>query len=155
MIEPSTINTVIYHANCNDGFGACYAAWKLLGNRCEYIACSHGEPPPDVTGKKVAILDFSFNNATVKQMIKDAEGLIVIDHHKSAMVELHDISNTIFDMKKSGAMLAWEFFHPGKEPPKFIRAILYISEMLATLCTLIWLRGQLLLLRIAILFINY
>tara|TARA_R110001592_G_scaffold361584_2_gene672604 strand:+ start:14727 stop:15683 length:957 start_codon:yes stop_codon:yes gene_type:complete len=123
MIEPSTINTVIYHSNCNDGFGACYSAWKLLGNRCEYIACSHGEPPPDVTGKRVAILDFSFDNKTTKQMIEKAESLIIIDHHKSAMVELHDISNAIFDMKKSGAILAWEFFHPGKESPKFIQYI--------------------------------
>lgn len=123
MIEPSSINTVIYHANCNDGFGACYSAWKLLGSRCEYIAASHGDPPPDVKGKRVAILDYSFNNATTKAMIADAEALIVIDHHKSAVVELHDISNTIFDMKKSGAMLAWEFFHPGKEPPKFIQYI--------------------------------
>ena len=56
-------------------------------------------------------------------MIEEAEGLIVIDHHKSAMVELHDISNTRFDMTKSGAMLAWEFFHPGKECPKFIKYI--------------------------------
>jgi len=56
-------------------------------------------------------------------MIDDANSLLVIDHHKSAMVELHDISNTHFDMTKSGAMLAWEFFHPGKEPPKFVRYI--------------------------------
>ncbi len=123
MLEPSSINLVIYHANCNDGFGAAYAAWKLLGNRCEYIACNHGDTPPDVTGKRVAILDFSFNNATTKELIKTADALIVIDHHKSAVVELHDISNTIFDMTKSGAMLAWEFFHPGKESPKFIQYI--------------------------------
>jgi len=56
-------------------------------------------------------------------MIEEANSLLVIDHHKSAMVELHDISNTKFDMHKSGAMLAWEFFHPGKEPPKFIQYI--------------------------------
>ncbi len=56
-------------------------------------------------------------------MIKDSNALLVIDHHKSAMVELHDISSTHFDMTKSGAMLAWEFFHPGKEPPKFIKYI--------------------------------
>ena len=123
MIEPTTINTVIYHANCNDGFGAAYSAWNLLGGKCEYIAAVHGEDPPDVKGKRVAILDYSFGNQITKNMIKDAEALIVIDHHKSAMVELHDISNTIFDMKKSGAMLAWEFFHPGKEPPKFIQYI--------------------------------
>ena len=123
MIEPTSIDTVIYHADCSDGFGAAYAAWKLLGNRAEYYACKHGNPPPDVQGKNVAILDFSYNNATTKQMIEDADGLIIIDHHKSAIVELHDISNTIFDMTKSGAILSWEFFHPGKEPPKFIEYI--------------------------------
>lgn len=123
VIEPSSIDTVIYHASCTDGFGAAYSAWKLLGNRATYYACKHGDAPPDVSGKVVAILDFSFNNATTKQMIKDSEGLIIIDHHKSAVVELHDISNALFDMTKSGAMLAWEWFHPGKEPPKFINYI--------------------------------
>ena len=123
MMEPSSVNVVIYHANCNDGFGAAYSAWKLLGNRAEYHAASHGSPPPDVTGKRVVILDFSYNNATTKALIEQAEELWVIDHHKSNMVELHDISNTHFDMTKSGAMLAWEFFHPGKEAPKFINYI--------------------------------
>lgn len=123
VVEPNQVNCVIYHADCTDGFGAAYSAWKQLGNRAEYHACKHGTTPPDVKGKIVAILDFSFDNATTKKMIEEAEALIVIDHHKSAMVELHDISNTLFDMTKSGAMLAWEFFHPGKEPPKFIRYI--------------------------------
>ncbi len=119
-MDPNSVNVVIYHADCTDGFGAAYSAWKCLGNRAEYYACKHGTPPPDVTGKNVVILDFSFNNATTKKMIESAENLLVIDHHKSAVVELHDIPNTRFDMTKSGAMLSWEFFHPGKEHPKFI-----------------------------------
>ena len=123
MLEPSSVNCVIYHADCTDGFGAAYSAWKLLGNRAEYYPCKHGIKPPNVKDKNVVILDFSFNNKTTKKMIKDAKSLLVIDHHKSAMVELHDISNTHFDMTKSGAMLAWEWFHPGKEPPKFIQYI--------------------------------
>ena len=121
--DPNSVNMVIYHADCTDGFGAAYAAWSRLGNRADYHACKHGTPPPDVKGKVVVILDFSFDNATTKKMIEDAAELIVIDHHKSAMVELHDISHTHFDMTKSGAMLSWEYFHPGKEPPKFIRYI--------------------------------
>ena len=122
-LDPASIDLVIYHAKCSDGFGAAWSAWKLLGNKSEYYAATHGDPPPDVKGKNVAILDFSYSNATTKQMIEDAENLIIIDHHKSAMVELHDVTNTIFDMKHSGAMLSWNFFHPGKEPPKFIRYI--------------------------------
>ena len=122
-MDPNSVNTVIYHADCTDGFGAAYSAWKCLGNRAEYFACKHGTPAPDVKGKNVVILDFSFDNKTTKKMIEDAASLLVIDHHKSAMVELHDITNTHFDMTKSGAMLSWEFFHPGKEPPKFVQYI--------------------------------
>ena len=123
MLEPSSVDCVIYHANCTDGFGAAFSAWKLLGNRAEYHARAHGHKPPNVKGKNVVILDFSFDNKTTKKLIKDANNLLVIDHHKSAMVELHDISNTIFDMSKSGATMSWEFFHPGKEAPKFIQYI--------------------------------
>ena len=72
MIEASSVNVVIYHADCTDGFGAAYSAWKLLGNRAEYHACKHGTTPPDVKGKNVVVLDFAFNNATTKKMIEVA-----------------------------------------------------------------------------------
>jgi len=123
VVEPTSVNCVIYHANCTDGFGAAYSAWKLLGNRAEYHACHHGKPPPDVKDKVVAILDFSYKNDVIRQMAEDAKALIVIDHHKTAMVELHDFPNTIFDMSHSGTILAWKFFHPGKEAPKFLEYI--------------------------------
>ena len=123
IVEPSSIDLVIYHANCSDGMGAAWSAWQLLGDRADYYAASHGDPPPDVKGRRVAILDFSYSNPVIKQMIKDAEAFVIIDHHKSAMVELHDITSAVFDMNHSGAMLAWKFFHPGKEPPQLIKYI--------------------------------
>jgi oligoribonuclease NrnB/cAMP/cGMP phosphodiesterase (DHH superfamily) len=123
MLDPNSINLVIYHANCTDGFGAAYSAWKLLGDRAEYHAAKYGEPPPDVKGKNVVVLDFSYDNATTKILMKEAKGFLVIDHHKSAMVELHDVSCTHFDMNHSGAMLSWRFFHPGKEAPRLIKFI--------------------------------
>ena len=123
ILEPSSVDLVIYHGNCTDGFGAAYAAWKLLGDRAEYHAAKYGEPPPDVAGKNVLVVDFSYDNATTKRLIKDAKGLLVLDHHKSAMVELHDIDCTHVDMNHSGAMLAWTFFHPGKEAPRMIKHI--------------------------------
>ena len=94
-----------------------------MGNRAEYIACSHGEAPPNVKGKKVAICDFSFKNDVTKKLIEEADGLVILDHHKSAMVELHDIPDAIFNMEKSGAVITWEFFHPGQDAPKFIQYI--------------------------------
>ena len=72
-VEPNQVNCVIYHADCTDGFGAAYAAWKQLGNRAEYFACKHGTPPPDVKGKIVAILDFSFNTISEKLIPKKSK----------------------------------------------------------------------------------
>ena len=115
--NPRDVDLVIYHKNCTDGFGAAYSAWRLLGNRAEYIACSHGETPPNVKGKKVAICAFSFKNDVTKKLIEEADALVILDHHKSAMVELHDIPDAIFNMEKSGAVITSEFFHPGKDVP--------------------------------------
>lgn len=123
ILEPSSVNLVIYHANCTDGFGAAYAAWKLLGDRAEYHPAKYGEAPPDVSGKNVVVLDFSYDNTTTKKLMKDAKNFLIIDHHKTAMVELHDVSCTRFDMNHSGAMLAWKFFHPGKDAPRLIKFI--------------------------------
>ncbi len=122
-MEPSSVNFVIYHGNCTDGFGAAYAAWKLLGDRAEYYAAKYGESPPSLVGKNVVVLDFSYDNATTKRLMKEAKNFLVIDHHKTAMVELHDVSCTRFDMNHSGAMLSWKFFHPGKEAPRMIKYI--------------------------------
>jgi oligoribonuclease NrnB/cAMP/cGMP phosphodiesterase (DHH superfamily) len=122
-MDPGSVDFVIYHGDCSDGFGAAYSAWKLLGDRAEYHSAKYGEPPPDVAGKNVVVLDFSYDNATTKRLIKEAKSFLIIDHHKSAMVELHDVSCTRFDMNHSGAMLAWKFFHPGKEAPRLIKFI--------------------------------
>lgn len=123
MLDPNSVNLVIYHGGCTDGYGAAWSAWKLLGDRAVYHPGRYGDPPPDVKGKVVAILDFSYDNLTTKNLIEDSEALIIIDHHKSAMVELHDVNCTHFDMNHSGAMLAWKFFHPGKEAPRMIKYI--------------------------------
>lgn len=123
LLSPNEVDFVIYHAGCTDGFGAAFSAWKLLGDRATYHAAKYGEKPPEVKGKNVVVLDFSYDNATTKKLMKEADGFLVIDHHKSAMIELHDVTCTHFDMNHSGAMLAWKFFHPGKEPPRMIKHI--------------------------------
>lgn len=123
MMNPSDVDLVIYHFECSDGFGAAFSAWKLLGDRALYFPAKYGEPPPDVKGKNVVVLDFSYDNATTKRLISESKNFLVIDHHKSAMIELHDVSCTHFDMNHSGAMLAWKFFHPGKDVPRMIKFI--------------------------------
>lgn len=107
---------VIYHrkqlTTCYDGFGAALAA-KLHSNwqHAEYIAMCYGETPPDVAGKDVLILDFSFPREILKQMHFLANTLLVIDHHKTAKDDLVGLPYCIFNMSKSGAVLTWEYLH--------------------------------------------
>lgn len=119
----SEIDLVIYHAGCSDGFGAAWAAHKVLGGRAEYYAASYGEPPPDVTGKRVAIVDFSYSRSVTESMIELAESLIILDHHKTAAENLRDLPELVFDNSHSGAILSWNYFHPGKEAPRFLKYI--------------------------------
>ena len=113
---------VIYHRSCLDGFGAAYAAWRKYPN-AEFIPIQYGETPPDVTGRDVFILDFSFKRDVLQAMYQQAKSLQVIDHHKTAQEDLEGLDYALFDMSKSGAMLAWEYFHPGKHIPILIHHI--------------------------------
>ena len=121
--KPQDIDLVIYHGNCMDGFASAWAAWKLLGDKAEYMAAAYSDSVPDVAGRKVAIIDFSYSRRELKQMIEKSNALIVLDHHKSAEDDLKGIEEAVFDMSRSGAMMSWQFFHPGVDPPTFLRYI--------------------------------
>lgn len=107
---------VIYHKNCADGFGAAFAAWMRMGDTADYLPMYHDEQPPDVTGRLVYLVDFSFKRPVLLALREKAHRLIVIDHHKSAQEDLAGLDDTVFDMNHSGAVLAWEFFHTGPAP---------------------------------------
>lgn len=110
---------VLYHANCPDGFAAAWAAWRALGDDAEYIPCSYGHEPPDVTGARVFIVDFSFKRDVMFKLLYQAETITLLDHHITAQQDLADLEHPrfffTFDMNKSGATLTWEHFH-GDEP---------------------------------------
>lgn len=112
------MNVVLYHANCTDGFGAAYAAWKALGDRAKYIPCQHTDPPPQLdSSDEVGIFDFSYPRATLLDLKSQVKSLILRDHHASAQTDLGDLDFCHFDLTKSGAVLAWEYFHPGVPVP--------------------------------------
>lgn len=120
--------TVIYHADCPDGFGAAYAAWLVLGDRADYAPCQHGEPPPDVTGRDVYILDFSFDADVLQSLRTQARSITLLDHHRTAHDKLRYLQcgpgfQLLFDMERSGARLAWDHFHPGQPVPHLISRI--------------------------------
>lgn len=123
---------ILYHGNCYDGFGAAWAAWKKFGDQAEYRPAFYGmEPPDDWCGRDCYVLDFSFPAEIIRSRQLDQSYLLgvtdfrVIDHHKTAQADLADLGCCIFDMNKSGAVLAWEFFHPELSVPKLL---LYIQD---------------------------
>jgi hypothetical protein len=150
----------IYHGNCADGFGAAWVVRKALGSGVEFVAGVYGQQPPDVTGKDVILVDFSYKREVLAEMGRAAHQVLILDHHKTAMDDLacfdpfdagvrsdradqagnnkelgwetaiHVASErgaprvaACFDMDHSGAMLAWQHFFPGQEPPQLLRHI--------------------------------
>ncbi|MDA8330454.1 MAG: DHHA1 domain-containing protein [Candidatus Dormibacteraeota bacterium] len=107
---------VIYHGDCPDGFGAAYAAWKLYGDEADYLPVNHGEPPPDLRGRSVLVADFAYDRQTTEALAEQASSLVVLDHHRSAEAEIGDLPHCVFDMNRSGAVMAWEHLHQDAPP---------------------------------------
>lgn len=135
---------VIYHADCTDGYGAAFAAWLKLGDEAEYMPMNYKlDALKDVVyeDREVYVLDFSFDRETMDNLFDVAKRVVWLDHHKTAFemwcaphlkettffmnqgdVEVGQKDHYILlDNNKSGAMLAWEYFHPGTEVPMLIQ----------------------------------
>lgn len=111
----------IYHKNCLDGFGAAYAVWKKFREDCEYLASSYNDPAPDVKGKEVYLVDFSYKKQVIDKMLQEAASVTILDHHKTAIEDLSDMNlNGVLDESRSGAVIAWEYFHPDKRIPDLL-----------------------------------
>ena len=124
---------ILYHGrNCPDGFGASLAAWLYYRENAEYVGLDHGDVKsvddlPPLQGRTVYILDFSFSADILQAIDERAAKLVMLDHHKSAAEKLTGFACRCgvvhFDMDKSGARLAWEFFHPHEPIPALLRYV--------------------------------
>jgi nanoRNase/pAp phosphatase (c-di-AMP/oligoRNAs hydrolase) len=119
--------------------------WKRFGDEVEFYPGVYGEAPPDVTGRDVILVDFSYKAPVIAEMGDKARTILILDHHKSAQAELEGLAvaeatweehlescgdsrhtcalektGVQFDMSHSGAVLAWRYFHPGKYIPRML-----------------------------------
>lgn len=140
-----TPDMVIYHSDCADGFGAAWACWMRWRDNCQYVPAGYGQAPPDVSGKHVLIVDFSYKRDILREMGGQAKSIIILDHHKTSQADLadwaiDDVSGefwagddpmkyvlvndeyvgqpiaALFDMECSGARMAWDFCHENEAP---------------------------------------
>lgn len=115
---------VIYHSPCLDGHTAAWVASKFNPQPDdEYIPAKYGDAPPDVTGKDVLVVDFSYPRSVMEEMKAKAKSLVVLDHHKSAEADCAGLDFCQFDMNRSGAGMAWDFLFAGKPRPKLVNYI--------------------------------
>lgn len=138
----------IYHGNCVDGFGAAWVVRKFFGvGQVEFHAGFYGEDPPDVAGRDVVMVDFSYKRPVLDEMTVKAHSILILDHHKTASEDLAGLLRppssgalwveaafpgalsqgvriaAVFDMQRSGAGLAWDYFFPRSERPALIDSI--------------------------------
>lgn len=124
-IQKPTIH-VLHHADSDGRFGG-YAAWRKLRNdgklsKTQFYEVQYGKPfPLDVEqltkDDHVYIIDFSYNRTLMDQVHEKVGKLVVLEHHETAEEQLGDASYVIYDVTKSGALLAWEYFFPLDQPP--------------------------------------
>jgi hypothetical protein len=121
-------DTVIYHGNCTDGFTAAWVYWDVARihyrvHPIVYHPGVYGEDPPWdlIRGKSVLVVDFSYKREVMREICSAASSVLVLDHHKSAQKELEGLAKEFdeetdcveiyFDMNRSGARMAWDYFH--------------------------------------------
>jgi uncharacterized protein len=128
----------IYHGNCADGFGAAWVVRRFFNGEVDFHAGVYQTEPPDVTGRDVIMVDFSYKRPVLKKMADAAKSILIIDHHKTAAEDLAGLTPAVawpldwaqgericaaFDMDRSGAGMTWDFFFPGKPRPALINHI--------------------------------
>ncbi len=120
---------VIYHADCLDGFGAAWSAFKAFGNQARYVPARFGEPfPKHFPGCEIYILDFSYSPNVLFKALETVKQITLIDHHLTAIQQFENViipENLAlhFDMTHSGCVLTWQHFFPEIEIPAILKHI--------------------------------
>lgn len=121
---------IFYHSPCMDGSCAAWVAHRELGDSAEYVPINYGDrfPFDECDGRRVMFVDFSLKRRDMEEVRDRSKVLVILDHHKTAEEELKDFplrfnDKLTFDMGKSGARLAWEFFFSSLPVPLLVQYV--------------------------------
>lgn len=128
----------IYHGFCDDGFAAAWCARQAFATpeSVEFYPGVYQKEPPNPAGRDVILVDFSYKAPVLEAMARTARSILILDHHKTAEADLADWPlapswenwrglppttggarrGALFDMKRSGAGISWDYFHGGNRP---------------------------------------
>jgi oligoribonuclease NrnB/cAMP/cGMP phosphodiesterase (DHH superfamily) len=124
MPEHNKEVAILYHGGCPDGFGAAYAAWKKFGDSADYIPVRYNEPiPKHIEGMTVYMIDFCYPKETMDQLSALAQSVTVLDHHEGVREVVESMPSHVYDAERSGASIAWNYFHPDTALPTFLKYV--------------------------------
>lgn len=113
---------VVYHGKCTDGHTAAWAAWQKFGDKAEYIPATYSPNDVfDVDGRDVYILDYCPRSlAEIEDYRARAKSLLIIDHHQTSEELCKGLDCALFDMNRSGAGMAWDYFNHDLQRPYLV-----------------------------------
>ena len=116
--------TIFAHSHCTDGLVAAsimkYSLQMNYQSEPEVIFVSYGKEQEAIdkanlnSETTVYCVDFAFNRELTLELCKLAKLVYVLDHHKTANENLHDLKthynfNFIYDVNKSGASIVRDY----------------------------------------------
>ena len=115
---------ILYHGGCPDGFGGAYAAWKKFGDSADYIPVRYQQPAPkNLEGKELHMVDFCYEQGQMNELLKSSKSLTVLDHHEGTREVVESMPQHVYDVNRSGASIAWNYFHPDTPLPTFLQYV--------------------------------
>lgn len=115
----------VFHHPCMDGWTAAWAVWKRWPD-IEFVPGEYksGAALPNVAGRRVLIVDFSYPEAVMRELAESAASITVLDHHETAERNLttlleEGVIQGEFDMSRSGAMMTWNHVWPNHQKNPF------------------------------------
>ena len=138
-------DVVFYHSKCYDGTMAAAAAKLGLRAGAVYYAITYQKATAEEFFKKggpyeyvkrnggnltMYFVDFSPKIEVIAGLRAYGHDVVILDHHKSSQEDLAALKEEEglgleihFDMTKSGARLAWEYFHPHTPVPRLVEYV--------------------------------
>lgn len=120
---------VITHGRCIDGTSAAaiiYGWWKQKvapnGMHIYFHSGVYGKDPPAVNKRqRVIIADFCYSLEHMQQLVANSSSVLLLDHHATARDNCKELLDSEqiegwFDMKRSGAALAYDWFFGSFDP---------------------------------------
>lgn len=131
----------IYHHPCADGFTAAWALRRKFPD-ADFFPGEYGKEIGlgAIAGRHVIMVDYTVKKPVLEQWNKAAASVLVLDHHKTAEADLSGYLQAPpldhwrnaawgdvpmppgsrvavqFDMARSGAQMAWDYFNGGARP---------------------------------------